>query len=131
MRFRADDIQDRQLPDIFINRVNVKDYVECQTITLLQFNRSISDAVNEVVAQSNRAVKELLEKLRQKISAMFRVCEGIALVDMLAGLGHLAFKSGYVRPNLSGALLLKAARHPIMEAVSDGASIISTPLTGL
>ena len=81
-------------------------------------NQRISDSVNEVVMQSDIAVKGLLDRIRSHISHMFKVCEGIALVDMLSSFAHIVTSRDYVRPDLGGSLALKDARHPIIEAVS-------------
>ena len=89
-------------------------------MVLLKLNQRISDSVNEVVMQSDSVVKVLLDGIRSHVSPMFKVCEGIALVDMLASFAHLVTSRDHVRPDLGGSLALKDARHPILEAVTSG-----------
>jgi DNA mismatch repair protein MSH4 len=38
---------------------------------------------------SDKAIRELLEKLRDEIPSLFRVCESIAMLDMVASFGQL------------------------------------------
>ncbi|KAL1836944.1 hypothetical protein VTK73DRAFT_4870 [Phialemonium thermophilum] len=48
---------------------------------------------------------------------MFRICEGLALLDMLASFAHSVTSMGYVRPVFSDTLALKSARHPVLGKV--------------
>ncbi len=117
LRFLATEFEDGVVPDVFINRVRRKEYVECQTLTLLKLNQRIGDCVDEAAIQSNQVVRELLGKIVSNISIMYRMCEGIALVDMLASFSHLVTTHDYVRPKLGDILAFKDARHPILDAV--------------
>lgn len=66
---------------------------------------------------SDKVVQELLDSIRTRAPQMFRVCEGIALLDMLTSFSHSITSLDYVRPTLSGTMAIKAARHPILEKV--------------
>jgi DNA mismatch repair protein MSH4 len=81
--------------------------------------------VNEVTMQSDSVIKGLLDRIREHIAAMFKVCEGIALVDMLTAFAHLATSCDYVRPDLGGSLGLKDARHPLLESARCPISLIA------
>lgn len=94
-----------------------KDKLECQTLDLVKLNLRLSDTSNEVVIRSDLVVAELIQKLRTEAPHMFRVCESIALVDMISAFGQLATTRDYVRPEITGTLALKAARHPILDTV--------------
>jgi len=118
IQFQVSDFEDASPPDILINCVRKKTWLQCQTMPLLMLNQRISDSVNEVVMQSDSVVKSLLDDIRCHVSPMFQVSEGVALVDMLASFAHIVTSRDYVRPDLGGTLALKDARHPILEAVS-------------
>ncbi len=124
LRFQAAEFEERGVPDVLINRIRAKEHIQCQTLSLLKFNQRISDSVNEVVMQSDSVIKQLLEKIRLRIPAMFKVCEGIALVDMLASFAYLVTSRDYVRPGLGDTLALQSARHPILEAVMSSRVIL-------
>ena len=67
--------------------------------------------------QSDKVIQRLLDAIRLQVPHLFRVCESIALLDMLGAFAHTITSRDYVRPTLKDALALKSARHPIIEAV--------------
>lgn len=66
---------------------------------------------------SDKVVQELLDAIRVHVPNLFRVCESVALLDMIAAFGQAATTRDYIRPEISDALALKGARHPICERV--------------
>jgi DNA mismatch repair protein MSH4 len=106
------------MPEDFINRVRKKDYIECQTMRVLQLNQRISDSSVDVVNQSDKVVSELLVEIRRFAPEMFKVCESIALLDVIASFGQIVTTRDYIRPILPGNLAIKCARHPILDKVS-------------
>ncbi|KAI0540020.1 DNA mismatch repair protein Msh4 [Xylaria digitata] len=115
LRLEQNVFEDRQWPDAFINRVIKNRWFECQTLLLVQLNNRITDSHNEAVMLSENIIKQLLGDIREHVPELFRVCEGIALVDMVASFAQLATTRDYVRPEISDTLALKSARHPICE----------------
>lgn len=118
IRVRATDFDDGALPEIFINAVRKKDKIECQTLGLVKLNLRLSDTTNEVVIRSDAVIHNLVKELRQEAPHLFRVCESVGLVDMMSSFGQLATTRDYVRPEITGTLALKAARHPILDKVT-------------
>jgi hypothetical protein len=106
------------MPDVFINQLRKKDFIECQTLRIRQLNQRINDSHIDVVNQSDKVVSQLLVAVRCFAPEMFRVCESIALLDVLAAFGQIVTTQEYVRPQLDGRFAIKAARHPILEKVS-------------
>jgi DNA mismatch repair protein MSH4 len=105
------------LPEIFINVVRKRGKIECQTLDLVKLNLRLSDTSNEVMIRSDKAIHELTSKLRCVVPELFRICESVALADMISSFGQLATTRDYVRPSITGTLALKAARHPVLEKV--------------
>lgn len=66
---------------------------------------------------SDKVIRELLNAIRGHVANLFRACEGIALLDMLAAFGQSTTSRDYIRPEFGDTLALKAARHPIIEMV--------------
>ncbi|KAL9569191.1 hypothetical protein ACKAV7_006777 [Fusarium commune] len=120
LRLRAADFDDRPLPDLLINAVRKKDKIECQTLNLVKLNLRLSDTSNEVVIRSDKVVQDLLKELRSDVPHLFRVCESVALVDMISSFAQLATTRDYVKPDLSTTLALKAARHPVLDKTMNG-----------
>lgn len=118
LRFRCSDFENGLIPSILINCIRKKDFLECQTLQMVKLNQRMTDSVDEAIMQSDKVVQQLLDSLRTTIPDLFRVCESIALLDMLASFGQVVTTKDYVRPELKNTLALKAARHPILDAVS-------------
>ncbi|KZF26841.1 hypothetical protein L228DRAFT_279991 [Xylona heveae TC161] len=117
LRFPAADIEDRAFPSVFINVFKKKHFYECQTLDLVKLNQKIVDAHNEVLLLSDSAVQELIEKVHGEIPGLFKICEGVAMLDMLASFAHISATSDYVRPELTDTLAIKAGRHAIREKI--------------
>lgn len=118
LKFRVSDFENGLIPSILINCIRKKDFIECQTLQMVKLNQRMTDSVDEVIMQSDKVVQQLLDTLRTAIPDLFRVCESIALIDMLASFGQVVTTRDYIKPELKNALALKAARHPILDAVS-------------
>ena len=119
LRLRVEELEERDLPAIFINVFRKKDNIECQTLDLLKRNQKITDAHTEVILMSDKAVQALIADVRQHMGSLFRICEGVAMLDMLASFAHLVTTQDYVRPQLSDTLAIKAGRHPIREKIQE------------
>ncbi|RYP22856.1 hypothetical protein DL765_001452 [Monosporascus sp. GIB2] len=120
LRLRRSDFEDRALPDLLINVVQKGVWIECQTLILVQLNNRITDSHNEAVMLSDKVIQELMDGIRAHVPNLFRVCEGIALLDMIVSFGQLVTTRDYVRPEIGTTLALKAARHPIWERFNPG-----------
>ncbi|KAG6354285.1 hypothetical protein INS49_004890 [Diaporthe citri] len=119
LRFRCSDFEDGLIPNALINYVRKKEFLECQTLQMVKLNQRMTDSVDEVIMQSDKVVRHLLDSIRADIPQLFRVCESIALLDMLASFGQTVTTRDYSRPQLKDALALKAARHPIFDFTLD------------
>lgn len=118
LRFRCSHFENGLIPGALINCVRKREFLECQTLQMVKLNQRITDSVDEVVLQSDRMVQQLLDVIRKEIPSLFRVCESIGLLDMLASFGQTVTTRDYVKPELREALALKSARHPIYDTVS-------------
>ncbi|KAH6608512.1 DNA mismatch repair protein [Trichoderma cornu-damae] len=99
----------------FINVIQRKNHVECQTLDLVKLNQRLLDTSNEIVMQSDTVIRDLVKELRRVVPPLFRVCESIALVDMIASFGQVTTTRDYVRPEIEETLALKSAKHPILD----------------
>ncbi|KAI3392946.1 hypothetical protein diail_4963 [Diaporthe ilicicola] len=116
LQFRGSDFEDGLIPNALINCVRKKEFLECQTLQMVKLNQRMTDSVDEVIMQSDKVVRHLLDSIRADIPQLFRVCESIALLDMLASFGQMVTTRDYTRPRLKDTLALKAARHPIFDS---------------
>ncbi|KAH8147392.1 uncharacterized protein LAJ45_08548 [Morchella importuna] len=118
LRLSTLDLEDKSLPPIFVNVVvQKKVVVEFTTLELVKRNAKIGDSLTEVLLMSDKSVQQLVEDIRKEISALYKVCEGIAMLDMIVSFAHLCTIQDYVRPEFTDTLAIKAGRHPIREKV--------------
>ncbi|KAK5951705.1 MutS protein msh4 [Knufia fluminis] len=105
-------------PDIFVNVVRKGKVIECQTLDLIKYNQKIKDAHNESIAMSDSSIQELITAVRTKIHPLFKISEGLALLDLLTSFACLVTAQSYVRPDISSeTLAIKSGRHPIREKI--------------
>lgn len=119
LKIRVSELENGLIPAALINCVRKKDFIECQTLQMVKLNQRMNDSVDEVIMQSDKVVRELLDAIRVQIPHLFRVCESIGLLDMLASFGQVVTTKDYVKPELKDALALKGARHPILDSVRE------------
>ena len=117
LRLKADELEERDLPAIFINVYRRKDMVECQTLDLLKQNQKIAHAHSEVLMLSDKSVQGLISNVREHMSILFKICEGIAMLDMLSSFAQVVTSQDYVRPQIAETLAIRAGRHPIREKI--------------
>ncbi|KAF7949911.1 uncharacterized protein EAE97_003420 [Botrytis byssoidea] len=118
IRYFENDFDDRAIPDVLINRFRRKHYLECQTLDLIKLNQKTEDSHIEVILGSDKTIQELLENVRTEIPNLFKVCESIAMLDMIASFGQLVTNQDcYVRPEITDCIAIKSGRHPIRDKV--------------
>lgn len=112
--------QGRETPPKLINCYRKKGFIECQTLYLVKCNQRLNVSDGEIISQSDKAVQALLEDIRKQIAHLFRACEAIAMLDMLAGFAEIATHTNgdYTRPEFKDTMCVEAGRHPIREKVA-------------
>ena len=118
IRIDASELEERNLPDVFINVFRKKNMIECQTLDLLKWNQKIVDSHHEILQMSDKGVQQLIDQVRQNMAPLFKISDAISLLDMLASFAQLVTTRDYCRPELTQALALKNGRHPIREKIS-------------
>ncbi|RII10570.1 hypothetical protein CUC08_Gglean006565 [Alternaria sp. MG1] len=48
---------------------------------------------------------------------MFKICEAVAMLDMVTAFAHLVTVNKYTQPRLTDTLAIEAGRHPIKEKI--------------
>ena len=61
IRIPTSELEERPLPDIFINVFKRRNIIECQTLELMKLNQKIIDSHHEVVNMSDRSIQELID----------------------------------------------------------------------
>jgi DNA mismatch repair protein MutS len=65
-------------------------------------------------------------QIAESAGAISRLAQGVALVDVFAGLAEVAVRNHYVRPNIDqgNVISIKEGRHPVVEQVLDTGSYV-------
>ena len=117
IRIPVSELEERDLPEVFINVFRKKNKIECQTLDLLKWNQKIADSHHEVLLMSDQSIQQLIDRIREEISPLFKISEAVALLDMIASFAQLVTTQDYVRPDLTDALVIRSGRHPILERI--------------
>ncbi|KAI9814768.1 MAG: MutS protein msh4 [Pycnora praestabilis] len=117
IRIAASEIEERPLPPEFINVFRRNHRIECQTLDLVKRNQKILDSHVEVLLMTDKTIQELIDDIRIEISLLFKICDGIAMLDMIASFAQLVTTQDYVRPEFTSTLAIKSGRHPIHEKI--------------
>ena len=117
IRVHTSELEDRILPEEFINQFRRKNIIECHTLDLLKLNQKILDSHHEVLQMSDSAVQELINIIRDDLAPLFKISDAIALLDMLAAFAQLVITQDYTRPEMATTLAIKDGRHPIREKI--------------
>ncbi|PQE03983.1 dna mismatch repair msh4 protein [Rutstroemia sp. NJR-2017a BVV2] len=116
LRFSENDFDGRNVPDILVNCFRKRGFIECQTLDLMKLNQKIADSHEEVILMSDKTVQELLENVRSEVPNLFKVCESIAMLDMITSFAQLVTtQDSYVRPEITDCIAIKSGRHPIRD----------------
>ncbi|EDU45523.1 DNA mismatch repair protein mutS [Pyrenophora tritici-repentis] len=107
IKIATSELEDKVLPPIFTNVIRRKNYIECQTLELMKRNQKACD----------QAVETLIDGVRSHMSVMFKICEAIAMLDMIGAFAQLVTVNNYTQPQLTDTLAIDAGRHPIKEKI--------------
>ncbi|KAE8866001.1 hypothetical protein PTNB29_03148 [Pyrenophora teres f. teres] len=102
IKIATSELDDKVLPPRFTNVIRRKNHVECQTLELMK---------------RDQAVETLIDEVRSHMSVMFKICEAIAMLDMIVAFAHLVTVNNYTQPQLTDTLAIEAGRHPIKENI--------------
>jgi DNA mismatch repair protein MutS len=121
----------RQVPDGYVRRQ-----------TLVGAERFVTPELKEQEAKvfgaeerTNHLEFELFDELRRTVAReadrLLRTARGVALLDVLAALAHVARERGYARPVVDGssALEISEGRHPVLELRTDGTPFVPNDLS--
>jgi len=108
------------IPDVFINRQERKNFLECTTLDIIKCNSRLDDTVSEILILSDQVIEDLIDEVTQHIPTLFMMSESLAILDLIQCFATNAIKKKYVCPEISDMLTLKASRHPVVESLIKG-----------
>jgi DNA mismatch repair protein MutS len=121
------------VPDYYIRKqtlVNAERYITPQ---LKEMENKVLSASEQFIALEGQLFEEIRGKVVAEIDRLKKVCEIIATVDAIASLSQVAFKNGYVMPEVTagGELIIKDGRHPVVEKMLKNADYYRFNILGL
>ncbi|CAI2181501.1 19049_t:CDS:10 [Funneliformis geosporum] len=119
LSINIDQLEDRQLPLIFINTKKKRKSLTFTTLAIVKINTKINDSLTEVYLMSDKTIEDLISEIRGGIGVLYKASESIAMLDMLISFVHQCTVSNYVRPEFTDTLAIKAGRHPMRESLDN------------
>ncbi|EUC41537.1 hypothetical protein COCMIDRAFT_40313 [Bipolaris oryzae ATCC 44560] len=107
IKIALSELEDKALPPVFTNIIRRHNHIECQTVELMKRNQKARD----------EAVGDLTEQVRSHVSILFKVCEAVAMLDMIGAFAHLVTVNNYIQPQLTDTFAIQSGRHPIKEKI--------------
>ena len=119
-----------KMPATFIHRQTLASSIRYTTTELGELEEKIARAGELALALELEIFAELVVEVRQQNVVLTQIAEGLAQIDVAAGLADLAVARDYVRPKIDdgNGFHIVGGRHPVVEAVTatkvDGPSFI-------
>jgi len=110
-------LNSEMVPDYYIRKqtlVNAERYITPQ---LKEMENKVLSASEQFIALESQLFEEIRGRVIAEMDRLKAVCEVIATVDSICSLAQVAFKNGYVMPEITsgGELVIKDGRHPVVE----------------
>ena len=110
-------LNSEMVPDYYIRKqtlVNAERYITPQ---LKEMENKVLSASEQFIALESQLFEEIRGRVVAEMDRLKAVCEVISTVDAICSLSQVAFKNGYVMPEITagGELVIKDGRHPVVE----------------
>ena len=83
MVIKKGDLVKRSLPGPFTNATTKNDKVICDSLDLCKLNAKLQHSLNEIYCLCRNTVVQLNDAIRENIGHLYKVCEAIAMLDMV------------------------------------------------
>lgn len=112
-----------------------QEYIRKQTLTNCErfITPELKELEGRILGAHDRSIQletQLFDEVRKQVSAQLcrvqSTARSIAQLDVLNSFAQVSVTNNYTRPivNLSGKIILKESRHPVVEALLDGAPFV-------
>ncbi|KAK2372322.1 DNA mismatch repair protein MSH4 [Trifolium repens] len=112
-----------KLPSKFIQVVKHGNNIHCSTLELASLNARNKSAAAECYTRTEFCLEELMDAIRENVSALTLLAEILCLLDMIVNsFAHMISTKPvdqYTRPEFteSGPMAIDSGRHPILESI--------------
>jgi len=115
------------VPDNYIRKQTLANGERYYTVELKEYETKVLSAEERRVAQETQLFDVLREGLREQAPRILRSAGRVADLDVLCSLAEVAYRCGYVKPELSedhSRIELTESRHPVVEQSMDAGSFV-------
>ncbi len=114
------------VPEYYIRKQTLANGERFITQELKELEGRILGAKDRVVALEYEVFCTVRETVSAEVDRLHSTAKSLAVLDVLAGLAEVAVNNNYVCPqiNTTGILDIKEGRHPVVEALLDGAPFV-------
>ncbi|MCK5779783.1 MAG: DNA mismatch repair protein MutS, partial [Psychrilyobacter sp.] len=118
------------VPDEYIRKQTLTNAERYITPELKEYESTILNAKGKIEELEYDLLKKISGELISEIKLLQKLANGLAYVDVIASLAHIATKNNYVCPTVieSYDLDIKDGRHPIVEKLIQGEEYISNDI---
>ncbi len=114
------------VPDEYIRKQTLANCERYITQELKELEGKIIGAKEREIALEYEIFCSVREKIAAEVQRIQQTAKAIAKLDVLCSLAYVAFNNNYVCPRLNndGVINIKDGRHPVVEALLDGAPFV-------
>ena len=80
---KKSELAKRDLPGLFTNATRKGDKIIYDSLDLCKMNARLQHSLNEIYVLSLDTIVTLNDNIREYIGCLYKVCEGIAMLDMV------------------------------------------------
>ncbi|KAH3681696.1 hypothetical protein WICPIJ_007341 [Wickerhamomyces pijperi] len=108
-----------EIPDVLINLVEKKKFMECTTLNIMKCNARLEDTVSEILTISSQIIENLLIEIAEFLPILFMTSEALSLLDILQSFAfHATENTNFIIPEFSNDIInIKQSRHPILDSI--------------
>ncbi len=127
--FQAKAIRVQDLPEEFIHVQRGGNVHRFSTVALNSLNNRYVESLEEIWSHTDFELRSLLQVIfaKRTVIALYRLCDGIALLDLLASFVTYSSLSlvPHIRPRITqdGPIALRQVHHPILLALNAAGSV--------
>ena len=115
-----------QVPEEYIRKQTLANCERYITPELKELESRILGASDRAVQMESRLFEELRQKIAGETGRIQQTARAVAALDVIVSFAQVSIQRDYVRPtvNVSGRIYLKDSRHPVVEALLNGAPFV-------
>ena len=115
-----------QVPEDYIRRQTLANGQRYMVPELKEYESLVLTARERIEEMERDLYRRVCGQIAESAGAISRLAQGVAQVDVFAGLAEVAVRNSYVRPeiNLGNVVSIKDGRHPVVEQVLDTGSYV-------